>query len=184
MLVLYTRYYFLKSMMIGCKQMENSILSCFGRMIYIFLKLAIKNLQLHYSSLFHHVPDLNQINIRKINKSFPPLSKTDIHIPTKKIVHHFKQHKFCKPLSIFINHLYIFTCLWSFCTVPVTAICIVSSPLLISANISKSVLVTPSTVSVIYLWCSLVLRAGFRAELAGLSLGYPENPALKPRKSS
>ena len=31
---------------------------------------------------------------------------------------------------------------------------------------------------------TLVLIAGFRAGLAGLSLGYPENPALKPRKSS
>ena len=33
--------------------------------------------------------------------------------------------------------------------VPVTAICVISSPLLISANISKPVLVTASTVSVI-----------------------------------
>ena len=31
---------------------------------------------------------------------------------------------------------------------------------------------------------ALVLRAGFRAGLAGLNLGYPENPALKPRKPS
>ena len=31
---------------------------------------------------------------------------------------------------------------------------------------------------------SLVLRAGFRAGLAGLNLGYPENPALKSRKPS
>ena len=29
-----------------------------------------------------------------------------------------------------------------------------------------------------------VLIAGFRPELAGLSLGYPENSALKPRKVS
>ena len=29
---------------------------------------------------------------------------------------------------------------------------------------------------------SLVLVAGFRAGLAGLNLGYPENPALKLRK--
>ena len=33
--------------------------------------------------------------------------------------------------------------------VPVTAICVISSPLLISANISKPVLVTASTISVI-----------------------------------
>ena len=34
--------------------------------------------------------------------------------------------------------------------VPATAICVISSPLLISANISKPVLVTASTVSVIF----------------------------------
>ena len=60
MLVLYTRYNFLKPMMIGYKQMVNSILSCFGMMIYIFLKLIIKNLQLHYSILFHRVTHLSQ----------------------------------------------------------------------------------------------------------------------------
>ena len=32
--------------------------------------------------------------------------------------------------------------------------------------------------------CTLVLITGFRAGLAGLNLGYPQNPALKPRKSS
>ena len=31
---------------------------------------------------------------------------------------------------------------------------------------------------------TLVLIAVFRAGLAGLNLGYPKNPALKPRKSS
>ena len=31
---------------------------------------------------------------------------------------------------------------------------------------------------------SLVLRAGFRAGLAGLNLDYPEKPAVKPRKPS
>ena len=31
---------------------------------------------------------------------------------------------------------------------------------------------------------ALVLIAGFKARLAGLNLGYPENPALKPRKAS
>ena len=60
-LVLYTRYYyFLNPMVIGYKQMENSIRSSFGTMIYIFLKLVIKNLQLHYSILFHRVTHLNQ----------------------------------------------------------------------------------------------------------------------------
>ena len=31
---------------------------------------------------------------------------------------------------------------------------------------------------------ALVLIAGFRARLAGLNLGYPENRTLKPRKAS
>ena len=31
---------------------------------------------------------------------------------------------------------------------------------------------------------ALVLIAGFRAGLAGLNLGYPENPPLKARRSS
>ena len=31
---------------------------------------------------------------------------------------------------------------------------------------------------------TLVLRAGFRAGLAGLNLGYQENAAYKPRKPS
>ena len=55
-------------MMIGCKQMENSILSYFGTMIYIFLKLVIKNLQLHYSILFHRVTHLNQHHLIKKNR--------------------------------------------------------------------------------------------------------------------
>ena len=36
----------------------------------------------------------------KIDKSFPPLSRTNIHIPTKEIIHLFKKHKFCKPTYI------------------------------------------------------------------------------------
>ena len=31
---------------------------------------------------------------------------------------------------------------------------------------------------------TLVMKAGLRAGLAGLNLGYPENSALKPRKPS
>ena len=44
----------------------------------------------------------------------------------------------------------MFTCSWISVLVPVTAICVISSALLISANISKLVLVTASTVSVIF----------------------------------
>ena len=52
--------FFLNPMMIGYKEMENSILSCFGTMIYIILKLVIKKLQLYYSILFHRATHLNQ----------------------------------------------------------------------------------------------------------------------------
>ena len=55
-----SRYDFLNPMMIGYKEMENSIFSRFGKLIYIFLKLVIKNLQFHNSSLFDRVTHLNQ----------------------------------------------------------------------------------------------------------------------------
>ena len=55
-----SRYDFLNPMMIGYKEMENSIFSCFEKLIYIFLKLVIKNLQFHNSSLFDRVTHLNQ----------------------------------------------------------------------------------------------------------------------------
>ena len=46
-------------------------------------------------------------DLRKIDKSFPPLSRTNIHIPTKEIVHLFKKNTSFVSLSIFINHLCI-----------------------------------------------------------------------------
>ena len=109
MLVLYTKYYFLNPMMIGYKQMGNSILSCFGTMIYIFLKLVIKNLQLHLSNFISscNIFKSTSFNLRKINNSFAPLSRTNIHIPTKEIVHLFKKNTSFVSLSIFINHLCI-----------------------------------------------------------------------------
>ena len=60
-------------MMIGYKQMENSIFSCFETMAYIFLKLVIKSLELHYSVLFHRVTDLNQHHLiyQKYRNHFP-----------------------------------------------------------------------------------------------------------------
>ena len=153
MLVLYTRYYFLNPMMNGYKKMGNSILSCFGTMIYIFLKLVIKNLQLHYRILFHRVAHLivsTSFDLRKIDKSFPPLSRSNIHIPTKEIVHLFKKHKFCKPRYIHKSFVHCLHVRGVSLPVPVTAICDFSSLLLISANISKPVLFTASTVSVIF----------------------------------
>ena len=85
----------------------------------------------------------------KIDKSFPPLSRTNIHIPTKEIIHLFKKHKFCKPKYIHKSFVHCLHVREVSVPVPVTAICVISSPLLISANISKPVLVTASTVSVI-----------------------------------
>ena len=86
----------------------------------------------------------------KVDKSFPPLSRTNIHTPTKEIVHLFKKHKFCKPKYIhklFVHCLHVRE---ASVPVPVTAICVISPPLLITAKISKPVSVTASTVSVIY----------------------------------
>ena len=87
--------------------------------------------------------------LRKIDNSFPPLSRTNIHIPTKEIVHLFKKHKFCKPKYIHKSFVHCLHVREVSVPVPVTAICVISPPLLISANISKPVLVTASTVSVI-----------------------------------
>ena len=88
-------------------------------------------------------------DLRKIEKSFSLLSKTSIHITTKKNFHYFNKHRFCKFKCIhksFVHYLH-------FCEVsvpvPVTAICIVSSPFFISDSISKSILVSASTISVI-----------------------------------
>ena len=74
-------------------------------------------------------------DLRKIDNSFPPLLRTNIHIPNKEIIHLFKKHKFCEPKYIhktFVHCLHV--CEVSV-PVPVTAICDISSPLLISANI-------------------------------------------------
>ena len=151
MLVLYTRYNFLNPMMICYKQMENSILSCSGMMIYIFLKLVIKNLQLHYSILFHRVAHLNQhhsISEKSINHFLHCRNPTSTSQPREPSIF-FKKHKFFKPQFIrksIVHYLHVREV-----SVPVlvTAIYIISSPLLISANISKPVLVTASTVPVI-----------------------------------
>ena len=85
----------------------------------------------------------------KIDKSFPPLSRTNIHIPTKEIIHLFKKHKFCKPKYIHKSFVYCLHVREVSVPVPVTVICVITPPLLISANISKPVLVAASTVSVI-----------------------------------
>ena len=117
MLVLYTRYYFLNSMMISYKQMGNSILSCFGTMIYVFLKLVIKNLQLHYPILFYHVTHLSQhhsiqeksishfLHCREPKSTFQP-RKSSIFLKNISFVN----------LSIFINHLCIVYMFMNFCT--------------------------------------------------------------------
>ena len=118
------------------------------------LHLSKTGYQKFATSLFNFISSCNKskstsFDLRKIDKSFPPLSRTNIHIPTKEIVHLFKKHKFCKPKYIhnsLVHYLYVREVS---VPVPVTAICAISSPLLISANISKPVLFTASTVSVI-----------------------------------
>ena len=136
--------------MIGYKQMEKSVLSCFGTMIYIFPKLVIKNLKLHYSILFHCVTSKStSFGLRKVEKSFPPLLKSNVHISTKKNVHLFKKHKFYKPNYIHKSFVQCLHLREVSVPVPVTAIYVVSSPLFISSNISKPILVSASTVSVI-----------------------------------
>ena len=88
-------------------------------------------------------------DLRNFYKSFPPLLKTNIHIPAKKVVHFFKKYKFGKPKYIhklFVHCLHVFEVS---VLVSVTAICVISSALLVSANISKPVLVTAPAVSAI-----------------------------------
>ena len=118
------------------------------------LHLSKTGYQKFATSLFNFISSCNtskstSFDLRKIDKSFPPLSKTNIHIPTKKIVHLFKKHKFCKPKYIHKSFVHCLHVCEVSVPVPVTTICVISSPLLISANISKPVLVTASTVSVI-----------------------------------
>ena len=136
--------------MIGHKQMENSILSCFGTMIYIFLTLVMKNLLLHYSILFHRVTHLYQhhsIYEKSINHFLHCWKPTSTFQPRKSSI--FFKNKFCKPKYIHKSFVHCFHVREVSVPVPVTAICFISSPLLISANISKPVLFTASTVSVI-----------------------------------
>ena len=118
------------------------------------LHLSKTSYQKFATSLFNFISSCNtskstSFDLRKIDKSFPPLSNTNIYIPTKKIVHLSKKTQFCKHKYIrksFVHCLYVREVSVS---LPVTAICVILSPLLISANISKPDLVTGSTVSVV-----------------------------------
>ena len=117
------------------------------------LHLSKTGYQKFATSLFNFISSCNKskptFNLRKVDKSFPPLSRTNIQIPTEKTIYLFKKHKFCKPKYIhksFVHGLHVRKVS---VLVPVTAICVISSSFLISANISKPVLVTASTVSVI-----------------------------------
>ena len=80
--------------------------------------------------------------LRKIEKSFSPLSKTNIHISTKKNIHLFQKHKFCKPKYI---HKSFVQCLH----VREVSSCVANSSIFISANNSKPILVTAFTISVV-----------------------------------
>ena len=87
-------------MMIGYKQMENSILNT----QYFWnddLHLPKTGYQKSATSLFSFIWSYNtskstSYDLRKIDKSFPTLSKTNIRTPAKNNVHLFKKHKFCK----------------------------------------------------------------------------------------
>ena len=92
---------------------------------------------------------LTSFDLKRIKKAFPPLSKTNIHISAKKNVHSFKKHKFFKPKSIHKSFRQCLHVCKFYVPVPVTASCVVSSPLFISTNISKPILVSASTVSAI-----------------------------------
>ena len=92
---------------------------------------------------------INTIWSKKVEKSFYPLSKTNIYISTKKDVHLFKKHEFCKPKSIHKSFVQCFHALEVSVPVRVTAICVVSFPLFSLANVSKLILVSAYTVSVI-----------------------------------
>ena len=100
------------------------------------LHLSKTGYQKFATSLFNFISSCNtskstSFDLRKIDKSFPPLSKTNIHIPTKKIVHLFKKHKFCKPKYIHKSFVHCLHVREVSVPVPVTAICVISSPLLI-----------------------------------------------------
>ena len=115
------------------------------------LHLSKSGYQEFENSLFNFFSSskLTSFYLKRIKKSFPPLSKTNIHISAKKNVHSFKKHKLFKPKSIhksFIQCLHVFK---FYVPVPVTASCAVSSPLFISTNISKPILVSAATVSAI-----------------------------------
>ena len=108
--------------MIGYKQLENSILSCFGTITYIFT-----------TSLFNLISSCNTskattFDLRKIEK-FLPLSKTSIHISTKKNIHYFKKHKFFKPKFIHTSLVQYLHAHKVSVPVPGTVIAVVSSPL-------------------------------------------------------
>ena len=89
MLDLYARYYLLNPMMIGYKLNLQLFLND-------DLHLSKTGYQKFATSLFNFISLYNTSKstlfyLRKINKSFPSLSKTNIHIPTKKIVDLFKK---------------------------------------------------------------------------------------------
>ena len=73
------------------------------------LHLSKTGYQKFVTSLFNFISSCNtykstSFDLRKIDNPFPPLSKTNIHITTEKIVHRFKNTSFVS-LSIFTNYL-------------------------------------------------------------------------------
>ena len=90
------------------------------------LHLSKTGYQKFATSLSNFIPSCNtskstSFDPKKIDKSFPPLSRTKIHIPTKEIVHLFKKHKFCKPKYIhksFVHCLHVHEFLYLYLLLP------------------------------------------------------------------
>ena len=85
------------------------------------------------TSLFNLISSCNTskattFDLRKIEK-FLPLSKTSIHISTKKNIHYFKKHKFFKPKYIHTSLVQYLHAHKVSVPVPGTVIAVVSSPL-------------------------------------------------------
>ena len=94
------------------------------------------------TSLFNFTSSCNtsrstSFDLRKSARSFPSLPKTNAH--------QFKKHRFCESKNIYKSFVYCLNVREVSVPVPVTNIRVVGFPLFISADISKSILVSAST---------------------------------------
>ena len=115
-------------------------------MIYIFLKLIIKNLHFHYSILFYNTSKSTSFNLRKIENHSKPTSTFQ---PTKKSI--ILKNKFCKPK--YIHKSFIKSSHVCKVYVPVTVICVVSSPFLFQPILVNQSYFSIYIYSLCYFWC-------------------------------